>query len=143
MTIRVVVYGEGRRELSGLGLDAPGIVRPAPTDLLLEEELGPAHILVRRVLERERRIPANAVQFEEPLRLRHRMARGSDLLEHKKLKRLLTWLDVSRQPDLAVILIDSDDDGWKTRRERVSTAVRKLPIPVKVAVGVAVHEFEA
>ena len=51
MSLRVVLLAEGGGELGAIGL------RPAPGDRLRDEELGAAHVLVARCLERVRGIP--------------------------------------------------------------------------------------
>ena len=106
MPIRVVVYAEGANELYG------ELVLPiAPRSTLTDEELGAAHALVRRTIESRAPAAAHGIQFEEPLRLvpSLRRPRGSDLLDRKSLRRLLTWGPHSR-PDLAVVLVDEDGD---------------------------------
>lgn len=132
MSFRVVLYAEGVGELGG------GI-QPAPGDPIPDEALGPAHDLVRRCLEVERRIPEAATTFVAPLRLRARQARGSDLLSRESLRQLLSWPLKQRRPDLAVVLVDADGDSG--RQKLLQDYVADLLI--SKVVGVAIQEFEA
>lgn len=131
--VRVVLYAEGAGEVSFSSLER------SPGTSLLEEELGAAHLLIRRALEQGRGIPEAAVSFEEPLRLRRggRIARGSDLLSSQRLRELLTW--PAHPPDLAVVLVDAD--GFLDRLQVLQRAVVDRSVPH--AIGVAVQEFEA
>jgi hypothetical protein len=132
---RVVVYAEGQGELAG----STSFPRAAGTPLL-EEELGSAHLLVRRCLEKTRDLDSSLVRFEEPLRTgRGRMVRGSTLHSRETLRPLLFWPDADRQPDLAVVLVDADGDD--ERQERLNSAIEG--IPVETVVSVAIQEFEA
>lgn len=132
---RVVIYAEGQGELAG-----PMRHDHAPGAPLVEEELGPAHLLVRRCLERTRDLAPSLVQFEEPLRTgRGRRPRGSDLHNGDSLRRLLLWADERKRPDLAVVFVDAD--GGEARQEQLDASVQALP--VEAVVGVAVQEFEA
>lgn len=132
---RVVVYAEGQGELAGT-------VRHdhAPGSPLSEQELGPAHLLVRRCLERTRGLDPSVIRFEEPLRTgRGRRPRGSDLHSGDALRRLLLWADESKRPHLAVVFVDADGD--EKRQGYLDGYVTDLP--VEAVVGVAVEEFEA
>ncbi|MDY7226499.1 DUF4276 family protein [Hyalangium rubrum] len=132
---RVVVYAEGAGELAGTS-NFPR----APGSTLLEEELGSAHLLVRRCLEKSRGLDASLVQFEEPLRTgRGKLARGSILHSPNTLRPLLFWADPGRQPDLAVVLVDADGD--EERQPLLDSALEG--IPVEAVVSVAIQEFEA
>lgn len=130
--MKVVLYAEGVGE-TGKGL------LPAPGDVLPEELLGPAHVLVRRGLQRERRIPEAATQFVAPQRVRARQPKGSDLHHRQTLRQLLSWPLASRRPDLAVVFVDAD--GERARQRTLEAHVEGLPIPKVLAV--AVQEFEA
>lgn len=132
MSLRVVVYAEG----SGEG--ARGLP-PAPGDPLNEGALGAAHILVRRCLATDARIPETAVRFDSPLRTRGHMPRGSDFLDAQTLAQLLTWARPDKQPDLAVVIVDADGDS--RRKPMLDEAVSK--VRVNRVVAVAVQEFEA
>jgi hypothetical protein len=80
------------------------------------------------------------VVFEAPLRVRARLARGSDLLDRRTLRQLLSW--PVNQPDLAVVLVDQD--GEPTRKLTLQAHLSAAPpLPVQRVVGVAVEEFEA
>ncbi len=132
---RVVVYAEGHGELAG-----SKSLQPAPGSALTEEELGSAHLLVRRCLERSRSLDASEVRFEEPLRTgRGKLARGSILHSPTTLRPLLFWADPNKQPDLAIILVDADGDD--ERQGLLDSALEGLL--VKAIVSVAIQEFEA
>lgn len=135
MTTRVVVYAEGAGELYGaLAL------RRTPGSPLSEVELGAAQILVRRTIALLDSDRGHAVQFEQPLNLpTGRPPRGSDLLNRKNLRGLLSWVG-PRRPDLAVLLID--EDGKEARFSSVKSYLDSGWSP-PVAVGVAVREFES
>ena len=110
MTYRVVVYAEGRAEDAGSG---PSVA--APREDLEESELGAAHILARRVIASESRVPEPAIRFVAPLRLvTGRRHAGSDLLDRKKLRRLLTW--PIEPPSLAIVFVDEDGDRSASSR---------------------------
>jgi hypothetical protein len=135
VSLRVVLYAEGGNETVG----APGLP-PAPGAPLHDDDLGPGHVLVRRCVELARNVPAAAVRFEAPLRnVRGNVARGTALLHRETLRRLLSWPLADRRPDLAVVLVDGDEDAG--RRARLHEIVSDLP--VSKVVGVAVQEFEA
>jgi hypothetical protein len=132
---RVVVYAEGAGELAG-----SKNLQPAPGSQLTEEELGSAHLLVRRCLERSRGLDASLVRFEEPLRTgRGRLARGSNLHSPATLRPLLFWADPSKQPDLAIVLVDADGDD--DRQALLDSALDGIHIETVVAVSI--QEFEA
>jgi hypothetical protein len=132
---RVVVYAEGAGELAG----AKNLQR-APGALLTEEELGSAHLLVRRCLEKVRHLEESLIHFEEPLRTdRGKLARGSNLHSSGTLRRLLSWADPARQPDLAVVFVDADGDD--ERQGHLDSALEGLA--VEAIVSVAIQEFEA
>jgi hypothetical protein len=134
MSLRVVLYAEGGNETAGeIGLP------PAPGTLLLEDNLGAGHILVRRYLELTRKIPAAAVRFEAPLRDRRgNVARGTALLHRETLRQLLSWPLAHKRPDLVVVLVDCDEDP--SRRARLEAFVSDV---VSNVIAVAVQEFEA
>jgi Domain of unknown function (DUF4276) len=136
MSLRFVLYAEGPADSEGTFE-----LQCRPGDGLIEESLGPAHILVRRCVTAARRhVPPSAVLFEEPLRTgRSVRARGSDLLDSSTLRRLLTWIDLKKRPDLAVVLVDSDNDS--DRKKRLCEAVATVKAPH--VIGVAVQEFES
>jgi hypothetical protein len=134
--MRVVLYAEGTRELYG-----ELILPRAPRSPLAEDDLGAAHVLVRRAIGSTTEGRGRAVQFEEPLRLssNQRPPRGSDLLDRKNLRRLLTWSRHPR-PDLAIVLVD--EDGDEERRDTVKAYLEAEWSP-PVVIGVAVREFES
>ncbi|MFY0527091.1 DUF4276 family protein [Archangium gephyra] len=132
---RVVVYAEGPGELSG-----PDTSRQrAPGTSLTEDELGAAHLLVRRCLERSRALAPHAIQFEEPLRSRGKLARGSMLHSRTTLRPLLFWADEDLRPDLAIVLVDAD--GKEERQAELDSALEHLT--VEAVAAVAIQEFEA
>lgn len=133
---RVVVYAEGAGELTGRDTSR----QRAPSTPLTEEELGVAHLLVRRCLEHTRELPPESIQFEEPLRSRGKLARGSMLHSRSTLRPLLFWANPDHRPDLAIVLVDADGKE-EDRREQLTQALENLPLEAVSAV--AVQEFEA
>lgn len=133
---RVVVYAEGAGELAGRDTSR----QRAPGHALTEEELGAAHLLVRRCLERAGDLAPDSIQFEAPLRSRGKLARGSMLHSRNTLRPLLFWADEDMQPDLAVVLVDADGKADE-RQEELSTSMENLL--VKAVAAVAIQEFEA
>jgi hypothetical protein len=135
MSARVALYAEGAGETLGAVT-----LLPTPGDLLREGHLGPAHLLVRRVVSQERRIPEDAVHFVAPLRSpRGKTVCGSMLHSGKILRKCLVWPFADRRPDLAVVIVDQDDE---TRRKRdLDAATANLAVTRVIAV--AVKEFEA
>jgi hypothetical protein len=132
---RVVVYAEGLGELAGRDTSR----QRAPGTPLTEGELGAAHLLVRRCLERSRGLAPESIQFEEPLRSRGKLARGSTLHSRATLRPLLFWADEDLRPHLAVVLVDAD--GKEARQAELDSALQDLTVE---AVGaVAIQEFEA
>lgn len=135
MSLRVVLYAEGGNETAGeIGLP------PAPGTTLHEDNLGSGHVLLRRCIEKARKIPAPAIRFEAPLRDRRgNVARGTQLLHRETVRQLLSWPLAHKRPDLVVILVDADEDtGRKTRLEESLS-----DLVVTRVVAVAVQEFEA
>jgi hypothetical protein len=131
---RVVIYAEGPGELAGRKR-----YDRAPGSPLTEMELGAAHLLVRRCLDRCRNLSPESIIFEEPLRTpRGPRARGSMLLDEGTLRPLLTWPQSTR-PHLAVVLVDAD--GKQGRQQELESFVEGLS--TQVAIGVAIQEFEA
>lgn len=132
--IRVVVYAEGAGELAGAKN-----LQPSPGSRLSEEELGSAHLLVRRCLEKTRGLDSSLVQFEEPLRtMRGKVAKGSMLHSRDTLRPLLLWADPRKQPDLAIVLVDADGDTG--RQKLLEEAIEGIPVTTVIAV--AIQEFE-
>ncbi|KFE68492.1 DUF4276 family protein [Hyalangium minutum] len=131
--IRVVVYAEGQGELAGAKR-----LQPAPGSPLSEEELGSAHLLVRRCMEKARNMDTPSVCFEEPLRTRGRIAKGSMLLSRETLRQLLLWPDPHKQPDLAIVLVDADGDAG--RQKLLEETIDG--VPVQAVIAVAIQEFE-
>lgn len=133
--VRVVVYAEGAGELAG-----SKSLQPAAGSRLSEEELGSAHLLVRRCLEKARGLDPAHVQFEEPLRTaRGKVAKGSMLHGRDTLRPLLLWADPRKQPDLAIVLVDADGDVG--RQQQLEEMVDGIPVTTVIAV--AIQEFEA
>ncbi len=133
-SLRVVLYAEGAGELGG----EPTLPK-APGNPLLEDDLGPGHVLLQRAIEHASSIPAAAVLFDAPLRIgRGRVAKGSDLLVRGTLRRLLTRL-MKYQPDLVVVLVD--EDGERGRKRKLEGWVQDKQLAHVIAV--AVPEFEA
>ena len=137
--MRIVLLAEGGGEASGLSGLRKG--PKAPGTALDSEELGAGHWLIQRVLEDRCRIPENAVRFEMPLRTKHgRQARGSDLINPRILRQLLTPLQAELVPNLFVILVDQD--GKRDRGKQLADWTQTITTTPKV-IGVAIKEFEA
>jgi hypothetical protein len=135
VSLRVVLYAEG----SGETLGELSSFQSAPGTPLAEEQLGAGHVLARRAIASARGIPEDAVLFEAPLRTaRGLVAHGSDFLNRTTLRRLLTWPDLQRRPELAIVLVDAD--GEANRGARLERDIEGLAHAV---VGVAKQEFEA
>src|SRR5580704_10360316 len=109
--LRVVLYAEGAGETLG-----PTSALPAPGRPLEEGMLGGGHVLIRRTLGQARSIPDGEILFESPLRTRGRVARGSDLIDRRTVRQLLTWPDPNLRPDLVVVLVDRDEDKQRKNR---------------------------
>jgi hypothetical protein len=130
MNPRVAVLAEGSYE-------APlGAWRPEPGDALTEEHLGPAHVIVRRLVAALSRVPHGAVGFVQPLAFRGRLARGSDLRRH--LRALLAY-PPGASPTLVVAIVDEDGEGGLEARLRAQVPATAPP----TAIAVPVREFEA
>jgi len=134
--LRVVVYAEGAGELAGRDTSR----QRAPGAPLTELELGAAHLLVRRCLEHSRGLTPEGIRFEEPLRSRGKLARGSMLHGHDTLQQLLTWPDEERMPHLAVVLVDADGKA-EERQAALEAALEGLT--VEAVASVSIQEFEA
>jgi hypothetical protein len=130
--MRVTVYVEGGREYG------PAVALPPPNEPLAEDNLGPAHVLVRRCLADV--VTEDAIQFLAPLKFLGKECRGSMLLKEKVLRRVLTWAEGA--PDLAVVLVDEDGINQRLSQLNGHVASRKLVTP-PVVVGVPAPEFEA
>jgi hypothetical protein len=129
MSLRVILYAEGTLE-TGASMTMG--------ELLDESTLGPAHVLVRRVLVSVGRAPEAAIRFARPLRLASgREARGSDLLKGTSLRKLLAW-PPGAAPNVVIILVDADGDP-----QRRSLLARKVNALLRPVIAVAVEEFEA
>jgi hypothetical protein len=133
VSLRVVLYGEGGRDVGG---ERPP---PSPGVRLAENDLGPAHILVRRAVSRTRQLPESAVLFEAGLRIRSHVHRASQLLQRDCVRQLCTWAISERAPQLVVVLVDEDED--KDRRATLQEHVAGTATTVVVAI--AVREFES
>jgi hypothetical protein len=82
-------------------------------------------------------MPQRAIEFLEPLRVRGRMPRGSDLLSRQTLRQLLTF--VAWRPDLAIVFVDCD--GQPSRTRLMQKHLEGIGTPHLLAV--AVQEFES
>jgi len=137
MCLRIVLYGEGGRDVS-----SPEYQPVAPGDPLPEGNLGPAHLLLRRCVVSSDLARGVAVRFDEPLRtMRGGRPKGAHLLDRNFLRELLTWANPRMQPDLAVVLVDRDGDDNRLRKNTMEAWVQEVPVPKIIAV--AVQEFEA
>jgi hypothetical protein len=135
MTVRVVLYTEGAAEHGG---DIR--LLPAPREALAEVHLGPAHLLVRRIVAAQKPCPDDAVRFISPLRIGRggRIARGSDLHVAANLRELLAFPMSEKRPDLGIVLVD--EDGVRGRRD-LRGELENSRVPA--AFGLATPEFEA
>ncbi|MGD1856707.1 MAG: DUF4276 family protein [Leptolyngbyaceae cyanobacterium] len=138
--ISIVVHAEGPGELGNPDRDV------RPQDVLSSDNLGPAHIVVRRILTEGSKIPAAAIEFKEPLRTAYETgarAQGSKLLKPSVLNDILSpWqLNFQFMPPLIIFLVDSDDSPPQERTSILQQALDKYSL--QGAVGVAVKEFEA
>lgn len=133
MSRRVVVYAEGGRET---GVGGP---YPRPHEVLDDDQLGPAHVLVRRSMHAVTDVPEAAIRFLAGLRLGARVPRGADLLDRRNLRQLCTYLSADTKPDLTVIFVDADRTSGRQRDlEAHVEGLAHAPI-----IAVAVQEFEA
>ncbi|MCA8975576.1 MAG: hypothetical protein KDC98_12710 [Planctomycetes bacterium] len=132
--MRIVLYAEGPGEDRG-----ESAWLPAPGEPLSAQHRGAAHHLVARLLDADRGIPQQAVQFVSPLRYQGKPHRGSDLLQPKRLRRLLTFAAPTKRPQLAIVFID--EDGVSDRKRQVEASTAGLDLPRVIAVPV--REFEA
>lgn len=138
MSISVVLYSEGGGETRG-GEKAPPV---PPAEPIPQDVWGPGHWLIARVLEWKRRIPVAAVRFVAPLRTKDgTIAKGSQLLDRRTLRRLLTFPIADLRPELGVVLVDAD--GKQGREALLRTHLEGLELAPPVVIGVAVQEFEA
>lgn len=127
--LRTVLIGEGGGELGG-----ESTLLPAPGEPLDEPHIGAGHLLVRRCISKLGGIPEGAVRLESPLRLRARVPRGSDLLDRRNLRQLVTYASPGRRPDLAVVLVDADGDA-NARKKLLQGHLEGLSLPTVVAVA--------
>jgi hypothetical protein len=127
--MRIVVYGEGA-EVGG---------RFAPLSPIPPESHGPLHTLIARILEIDAQIPQAAAHFLAPLRLGARVVRGSDLHVKTNLDMLLTFPVARGRPELAIVVVDQDDDT--SRRSRLQPAIESALVPS--VLGICAQEFEA
>ncbi len=133
MPVVMVLHAEGPGEV---GHSAYGI---APRDSLLADDLGPAHVLVQRVIEAHKNIPPEAIDFKEPLRTRTGAhAYGSALLQPRILDTVLgAWLETL----LVILLVDADDEPHNDRLKILREAL--IRNSMEGAAGVAIREFES
>jgi len=134
MSVRVAIHAEGSRETATFA------VRPAPGSEVPTGMEGPAHVLVRRILSEDSKLPPEAVRFVEPLRTGTGLvARGSQLRHRQIVRQLLAgWAPDQKKPDLFVILVDADGEAGREKSLQEWTSDLGA-----CAIGVAVQEFEA
>lgn len=130
----LVLHAEGPGDLGHPGEHI------APGDSLLAEDLGPAHILVARTIDRVFGVPRAALDFKEPYRTADgRHAHGSRLLVARLLDQVLAgWL---LDPLVVVFLVDADDKPVADRRSILRDALERNGLDG--AIGVVVREFES
>lgn len=133
-SVCMVVHAEGPGDLGTTPWDL------SPKDSLQPDDLGPAHIIVQRILTEGAQIPAAAIDFVEPLRTKTgARAQGSQLLKPSTLDEILAgWL---LAPPFIVLLVDSDDQPPAERAAILEEALKRNLL--RGAVGVAVKEFES
>lgn len=137
MSISVVLYSEGGGETRAS--EKTALV--APAEPVPQDAWGPAHWLIARVLDWKRRIPVAAVKFVAPLRTKGgTIAKGSQLLDGRTLRRLLTFPNPDLRPELVVVLVDAD--GKQGRETLLRAHLEGLEFAPPVVIGVAVQEFE-
>ncbi len=107
---------------------------------LLEDDLGPVHELIRRIVTAERKVPAPALDFREPLRARTgRPLTGSMLLVPANLDDVLDgWLV---DAPVFILVVDSDDKPAHERMKVLTDALARNS--VSGAAAVAIKEFES
>jgi hypothetical protein len=128
--MRVTVYVEGGREL---GLSSASSA--APNEPLVPDALGPAHILIQRIV-------GGSPDFRAPLRTpTGRIAKGSELRSGATLPKLLTWVSRDNAPDLAILFVDEDGDNQRKRGVEQIVKGRANSHP-PVLVAVPAPEFE-
>ncbi len=134
MALRIVVYAEGAAETCGAESRLP-----APGEPLSGPHLGPLHRLVARCVRDDR--PQLDVTFLSPLRTQDATTvRGSMLRDRpRELRRLLTFPDPRRRPELAVVLVDQDGDRGIRLRLRDAAGDSLTPW----VLAVPIPEFEA
>ena len=134
MSVRVVVYAEGSGE-------APRLFDDSPAWTLGDDDLGPAHVLVRRSLAAERGVPESAVVFRGRYRDEdgcHLV--GSDLLDDARRARLAALHALfADRIDLVVLLVDRDGHADRTPAALGASWTGRTAL----AVGVPREEFEA
>lgn len=114
----------------------------APGDPLMEDDLGPAHELVRRALQRARSIPAAGIDFRTPFRTATgEHLHGSRLLRARSVDEALRGWRFQDVGPVFVMICDADDDDPASRREKLRDAVYRNGL--RGAVGVSVREFES
>lgn len=133
MAVVMVLHAEGPGEV---GHSTYGT---APGDSLLTQDLGPAHVLVQRVINEHKNIPADAIDFKEPLRTKTGAhAYGSALLQPRILDTVLgAWLE----SPLVILLVDADDKSHSSRLKILRDALTRNSMDG--AAGVAIREFES
>jgi hypothetical protein len=130
--LKVVLLAEGNGEVGPNAQRGPG--SPVAVD-----DWAPGHELFARAIAHGTKIPREAVRFLEPLRTgRGGVAKGSNLLHDKTLRRLLGYLPAFR-PDLAIVLVDAD--GEPTRKRKLEGILHD--IPGNKLIAVATQEFES
>ncbi|MFN8793525.1 MAG: DUF4276 family protein [Betaproteobacteria bacterium] len=134
MSLRVQIYAEGPAEDRG---QTP-LFGTMPGEPLAVDSLGPAHHLVGRMIEKERKIPRAAISFLAPARIEAKKVQGSDLHVTKHMRQLLQAA-MLHEAHLAIVLVDADGDSQ--RRRLLTDGTQDLSVPRVIAV--AVQEFEA
>jgi hypothetical protein len=140
--MNVVIYAEG----AGEGADSSdGLTGDAsPGEWLHEDTWGAAHVLTRRVLMEERGLREGQIHFYEGLRADRRRARGADLLDAVRLRRLLAWNNNPELPQIEMMIVLVDEDGDAQRCNTLKQHIERVPpAGIHRIVAAARQEFEA
>lgn len=146
MNLRITVYAEGATERTGLDKDTRLQSRPA--EILPEEQLGPVHILIKRVissphLKQEPKIDFltmnRIVEDRGKPRPHFRIPRGGDISNVKYIRQFLTNIMAKSNTHMVIIVFDAD--GNPGLKREIEDKIADIPTPH--VIGMAIQEFEA
>lgn len=142
MSVGVVIYAEGAGEGADTSNHTNGDANPG--DYLVEDIWGAAHILTRRALMYARKLHEHDIHFYEGLRADRRRARGADLLDPVRLRRLLAWNQQADLPVVEIMIVLFDEDGDAQRYNEIARHINNVPPSgIHRIVAAARQEFEA